>query len=354
MKKIVILGLDNFSRKELKQVIAAKINNYSVDVFVNDTLGDSWENFREVADSNTNLIYLKHPRKRIKQIYKYFKENKNVIHHIEIYGNGRFSPVYLILSKLFGLTSIAIERGDIGLMDQYPLSIKFAIKFCHRFCNMIWYREVFMERVLSAKYKRTKLFFLPNSVIMPECANNSYEKEYDFLWVNRLVHGRRADWFVNVLTSEEFTKTKNVLTGLIDNSKDTHLVPLQDYVKKHSPGNLYLYQFCNPTEFYKKARFFVLPAEKVFCNNALIEAMSYGVVPIVSAVDNADLIVEDGINGILCDHTEQGLQQAMQKALRLKPEEYERMSYNAEKKIREEFSFEQWSKKLMELYSLIA
>lgn len=41
--------------------------------------------------------------------------------------------------------------------------------------------------------------------------------------------------------------------------------------------------------------------------------MSYGLIPLISDVQDARLIVDDGINGFIFEHTENGLKNAMQK-----------------------------------------
>ena len=97
---------------------------------------------------------------------------------------------------------------------------------------------------------------------------------------------------------------------------------------------------------FKENGYTILPFEEeadvVFLNNSLLEAMSYGLIPLISDVQDARLIVDDGINGFIFEHTENGLKNAMQKAMLLSQEEYEIMSKNAIKKVEKSFSYDVW------------
>ena len=52
--------------------------------------------------------------------------------------------------------------------------------------------------------------------------------------------------------------------------------------------------------------------------------MSYGMVPLISNVQSSELIVDDGIDGFINDHSKDGLLKAMKKALNLTQTEYKK------------------------------
>lgn len=60
-------------------------------------------------------------------------------------------------------------------------------------------------------------------------------------------------------------------------------------------------------KYYQEAVIYVMAAKFIYANIALLEAMERGLVPIVSNVDKADLIVKDGVNGFMFDDTEKDL-----------------------------------------------
>lgn len=107
-----------------------------------------------------------------------------------------------------------------------------------------------------------------------------------------------------------------------------------------------------PFDLYKRAKFFLLPADIVFCNYALLEAMSFGVVPIVSRVEGTSRIVKEGIDGLVVPNTLDGLKIGLRRSLSM-GDEWKNMSTAAYMKIKHAFSIEDWAKKLLALYHTI-
>ena len=97
----------------------------------------------------------------------------------------------------------------------------------------------------------------------------------------------------------------------------------------------------------------MLPADIVFANHALLEAMSYGVVPLISNQPGSDLIVDDNVNGFIFEHNEESMESAMQKAMQLTDEEHRKLSQQSRIKMQQEFSVQNYEKGLKELYSLL-
>lgn len=114
MLKAVILGIDNFSRKNIKQIEYMNRYNISFDIFTNNSLGDSQIN---IPRGNKVYILKKSILSRLFQILGYLlKEHKNIT-HVEVYPGGRFAVIYIILSKLFGKKVVLVERGDVVNLD---------------------------------------------------------------------------------------------------------------------------------------------------------------------------------------------------------------------------------------------
>jgi glycosyltransferase involved in cell wall biosynthesis len=177
------------------------------------------------------------------------------------------------------------------------------------------------------------------------------QKSVDFLWLNRLIPERRSDWFIKVLGNKEFEHTDNIMAGFLTKTSYTKE---QDYVLNNKPNNLKTLDYVShPSTLYINAKFFVLPAKIIFANNALLEAMSYGVVPIVTNAPGANLIIEHERNGFIADFNENSLAISMKKALDLSQEEYMRMSTAAKNHVFKNFSPELYKQKLTELYQLI-
>jgi glycosyltransferase involved in cell wall biosynthesis len=213
-----------------------------------------------------------------------------------------------------------------------------------------------MESILK-RMNIKRLFFIHNAVetrIKKNTGNQPLpigRKKIDFLWVNRLIPERMSGWFVDILKTSHFRHTQNIMAGVM---KETLYNEVQDYVIANKPPNLRLLDFVSdPSELYKEAKFFVLPAKVVFANNALLEAMSAGVVPVIVNSPGSELIVKDGINGIVAGFSNEEFQTAMLKAINMSEADYKLMSEAAIAHIRNVFSSDIYKKKLRELYSQI-
>ncbi|MBU1761263.1 MAG: glycosyltransferase [Bacteroidetes bacterium] len=167
--------------------------------------------------------------------------------------------------------------------------------------------------------------------------------------MNRIIPERRSDWFVHILSKEYFKKSKNILAGILEESTYNQM---QESILKNALDNLSVLKFISdPSQKYKKAKFFVLPADIIFANNSLLEAMSYGVVPLVAKQPGTEMIVEDGVNGFVFDYNEESFERAMRKAMETPDEIYISMSLAAQNQIRTHFSFDGYLGNLSKLYN---
>jgi len=351
MKNIVVIFINRIASKNKIQIDSINKKGRIAWVFA----PDSSASHMNVLRGNQIEKLPKSGLERTKNIYLFFSANYQEIHHIEIYPGGRFTFIYLILAKLFQIKVICAERGDLlyyknKLEGGYDYFTKFSMRLCYRFSDIVWYREPYMKKRLH-EIGAKNLFFLHNAI--PLTSNNvvSIEnKEIDFLWVNRIIPERKAEWWVEILNAAVFKDTKNVLLGLL---KGGGYELLEKELIEKASSNLMFYDYANPLEFYLKSKFFVLPASIVFANFSLLEAMSNGVVPIVSDSQGSELLIEDGVNGFVFPHSKEGLQQAMMKALKLSPEEYSILSKNATETIKKRFSEDYYEKELEILYKKI-
>src|SRR5690606_22295348 len=122
------------------------------------------------------------------------------------------------------------------------------------------------------KIRKEGLFFLHNAIPIPETMEAT-KKSIDFLWLNRVIPERKAKWFFNILRKPAFANTNNFLVGIEEGTAFSAEVK---WVKENTPYNVTLKPYTkDPKIFYAAAKFFVLPADVVFANHALLEAMSY-------------------------------------------------------------------------------
>lgn len=346
MKNKIAIFIDTVAHKNQLQAEAIYKYGYEPNFFVSK-YNNRAESFIQMPGEQ--IVLADTFRERYKQVSAWFKKNRNSIHHIEVYPGGRFSFIYILLAKLNGVPSVCVERGDLLYYNRngYGMTVRVSMWICYKMSDIVWYREPYMKSILE-KLNR-KLFFLHNAVRMPQPGNNDgLNKDVTFLWLNRIIPQRRYDWFVDILSDPRLANCTNLMVGLDGKSL---FKKEQEYVLKNKPANLELAEYtADPVSFYKRSKFFVLPAEVVFANNALLEAMSYGVVPLISNKAGSALIVENGIDGFICKHSKEDFEATMLKAFDLSDEEYNQMSTAAAEKMREKFSEEKYQEAIKELY----
>jgi len=354
-KKIYVVSfLDRVAPKNKLQIEVIRRLGYSPVFYVN-TYNEFAEQYFQGTDKY--VLLAKGFLPRFRQVFSFLRKNHQTVHHVEIYPGGRFSFIYMLLANLFNIAAICVERGDLLYFRRggYDLVTRFSMWICYKRARVVWYRELYMEEMLK-QLGIKRLFFIHNAVEIKKkkynATNLHFEKRrIDFLWVNRLIPERMSAWFVDILNTERFQETQNILAGVLNR---TLYREEQDYVIANKPVNLRLLDFVSdPWELYKEAKFFVLPSTVVFANNALLEAMSEGVVPVIVNSTGCDLIVQDGISGIVSEFSKAGFETAMIKAINMDETEYTRMSEAAMNHIKIAFSSETYQTRLGELYKQI-
>jgi glycosyltransferase involved in cell wall biosynthesis len=339
---IVILGINEIQQKNVLQLEAGRELQFRFDALTNDTMKTSMK----YAPYFRNMIILQSGFfNKIFSIILYFSKFRRSLHHAEIYTAGRLAFFYLLLTKIFRVPSIVVERGDIADFGSYPRSHRLSMALSYRYADVVWYREYYMKSAIE-RFRPRKLAFIPNAT------RNAYlsreQRDIDFLWVNRLVRQRMSSWFVDILKEKEFEGTNNYMLGFNEDSLDEVVRENQQYVRENCPANLTLLPFVDPTEYYKRAKYFVLPAEIVFANNSLLEAMSYGVVPIISNVEGASVLVPGKEVGYVVEHNRSCFRNSMLEAL--VSHDLDSKGKNAVEHISRNFSKASWQQKIKALY----
>jgi glycosyltransferase involved in cell wall biosynthesis len=346
-RRVAIFGIDNFSRKNRAQIAGLNARGYVFDVFTNDILGDSASH---LPAGNALTVLAPDMAGRTTQLVRYLRAHAAELNHVEVYPGGRYAGVYAALARAWRVPTLAVERGDLLYQSRYGAATRLSMRACYRLAHRVWYREPYQEQRLREQGARD-LFFLGNAVAAPGDLSAGEVRSTDFAWVNRLIVERRADWVVTVLGAPAFAGATAEMVGFLEGRMvDAGMRTRQDHVVAHRPPNLRIAAFGEPSALYQRARFFLLPSEIVFCNNALLEAMAHGVVPLVSDVEGARRIVDDGVNGFVFPHTPEGLRSAMESALRLTPAGWAAMSRAAAEKVRTHFGLEQWCDRLAHEY----
>lgn len=235
-------------------------------------------------------------------------------------------------------------------LNELPWLYRLVFQYVYKFSSLVWYKEPYMESLLK-KMGLKHYSMIANAVDVPDL-NNGVKKDIDFLWVNRVVHRRNFEWVVHHFYDKVMLKT--VALGYTNKHSESLLpdtITLLDDLQQKE--HFELHGYINPVSFFERAKFFVLPATFVFGNYSLLEAMSYGVVPVVSETDATSRIVQNNVNGITFNHDYESFTDAINRAISLDENTYNRMSERAKQSIEQDFSLPQWANKIESLYSTL-
>lgn len=146
---------------------------------------------------------------------------------------------------------------------------------------------------------------------------------------------RKVEWVLKYFAEVR----SQIVVKLGYKKKDPYV---RDLIKTHNPNHISIHGYLPPISYYLKSRFFLLSADIVFANNALLEAMSYGFVPLVSDVSGSNSIVDHLRSGYIFPHTYEGFKEAIEWAIKLDKVSYDKLSLNARLKVEKDFSFEKF------------
>lgn len=350
--KIVLLGIDAITQKVLYQTRWMQSKGFDLTAFTT-----SRDTTTVRRDQSLMIIRIAPGiARRLAQLLRFLWRHRHDLHHVELYVAGRFAFVYASMCRALRIPVLVVERGDLlfCLKRVYPRLMRTSIYLCYLLATRIWLRELYMVRFFERWHLSWKTFLLPNAVPTNGEVRRGADRVTDFLFVNRLIPERHPIRLVEVLS--ELRDTYEVtaeIVGLLPPPQSYGTQEEQDAVEERAKSAadwLKLHAFGNPAPFYERARFFVLPADVVFANFALLEAMAAGVVPLVSAVEGADRIVESGVNGILFTHSREGLKNALLEALQMDRERWRQLSLAAHQTVRERYGIDAWGHTLLKEY----
>lgn len=352
-RDVLILNLDTFARKNVLQIAALEQQGWTFTVVTNDQRGDSARIFGEQRFLRSRILVSAGSlwgkvRLAVHTIRRFGR------HHVELYAAGRMTFVALLLFKLLRRKYVVVERGDIGCLADYDAASKLALKLAYRFADAVVYKETYMLELLRP-LTAAPLFFVPNCVDPPpEAVPGHGARTVDFLWVNRITPQRRANWLARALNDPRFGRSKARILGLEERaSLPAFLKAQQDELRNLSGERVELLGFLDPAPHYLDARFFCLPSSIVFGNNSLIEAMARGVVPIVTEAPGVELIVQDGVNGIVSAFDEDAYREALLRAAALDAEAWTRLSKAARATVEAEYSPRIWVSRMAGVYDFL-
>lgn len=343
---MVLLGWVTIERKQAYQIRAFQDLGYDVSVLTSDRFGDSKKNIAKIGKYCGLVKLEKAFLSRFVQIFRLFLRDRRRMTACIVAPAGRFAFIYCVLCKLSGIPLIVVEWGSIGDWKVLPRLTKFSMFLCYNLANIIWYKEPYMTKAIS-KLSGRPLYFLPNIVSNDDKVDKPrktfLERKIDFIWVNRFVNRRYPEWLVDAAKSYSKERVKFVMLGLLQPKLADKIIRIkQEYAIVNKPDCMEILPYCDPYPYFYLSRFFVLASDVVFGNNALLEAMSLGVVPIVTNTEGVEDIVVNRENGIVVENSFEGIKQGIKEALATDPVKWECMSHASVQTVTNKFSYRRW------------
>lgn len=341
--KTLCLGIAHFIDKNGYQAQVYKKHGERIRYLVPDVTGQT-EHFRVKYDADVKIV----PKSKLGRLWHTlvaFLAYRP--HNVELYLTGYMALPYALLAKITGRNLIVILRGlefkSHRTTWYYALILKMS--------DLIIAKEFYLNEGAIGLKLGHKTHMLHNCVpcvseVMPPYA----DRNIDLLFLNTPRRMRHVLFLVDVVAKllERNPGLKVTIAGfgvLDEKYNSIELDYQRDVLHKIEAlglkDKIELKGFVrNAPELMSASKVFILPADVIYCNYALLEAMSCGCVPVVADGEGARLVVEDGVGGFVRPLSVPAFVNAVESALQ--PEMWERYSQNARRKIDEEYSIESW------------
>ena len=341
--KTLCLGIAHFIDKNGYQAQVYGKHGERIRYLVTDVTGQT-EHFRLKYDADVKIV----PENKLGRLWHTVAALLTYRpHNVELYLTGYMALPYALLAKITGRNLIVILRGlefkSHGTTWYYALVLKMS--------DLIIAKEFYLNEGAIRLKLGHKTHMLHNCVPDVSGGMSPYAgRTIDLLFLNTPRRMRHVLFLVDVIAKllERNPGLKVTIAGfgVLDEKYNSIELDYQREVlhKIEALGlkdKIELKGFVrNAPELMSASKVFILPADVIYCNYALLEAMSCGCVPVVADGEGARLVVEDGVGGFVRPLSVPAFVDAVESALQ--PEMWERYSKNARRKIDEEYSIESW------------
>lgn len=234
--------------------------------------------------------------------------------YIEIYYRGHvgkgidpgiYQMIFIKIMQKARILNAVVLRGELYAYNEFSAIHKYFYKRALKTCSMILYRELYMKEILAEMgIDEGKIHFDPNKVKVDPLSDYT-RCDNNVLYLNRFKRWRRIELVVRSakIVKEKIKEVKFFIVGSRTQEEHDLVMALINDLGLSDTVSV-LPWTDTPRDYYDKAKVFILPANLVYLNYSLLEAMERGVVPIIADVDDADKIVQHGVDGFICAQDE--------------------------------------------------
>lgn len=276
-------------------------------------------------------------------------------------------PLQLMLGVLIKCARIPIVIVARGAEHQYVTGRmarlrSLAFRLTYFLADYVIYKELYMEDML-VKMGKKKRTFLSNAVSIPVSVNQHDPDKCHFIFLNSIKYFRHPEValkaFLRICREYKLTSQSKIRFSIIGfrgesvsgelAQKEANLRSL--VTEKDVPIELHPWTN-NPRQWLADADVFLLPADIVFLNYSLLEAMARGIPVIVQETFGSDMIVSHGHDGFILPLDEKKWEDHMRRCIEDSQMRKE-MGRAAREKIIKNFSVEEYAEKYDSIYRRI-
>lgn len=306
MKNVLVIGLDCVRPKQI--YIAKEFEHRNVKltylVFKNQISIETNKDYDAIIMVDNYISYFL----KLVQLLK-----KNEI--IEVYML-RLFPIllYLILSLFYHRNTVVYFIGsDLQEWHNHNILRKIITKLICKKAKVCFLKELEMPSIVKKYniFNENKIVEIHNCVPIPSEPLFS-PRSMNILFLNSFRKFRNVDVLIKAfnLLKEDFPESRLVLMGSTFRNKEYHPAGddyelyLFNLVKKLGiEDRVDILPFSLETKnVLMNSAVFVLPADRIWLNFSLLEAMAAGIPPIISNVNGAERIIKNGVNGIIVEN----------------------------------------------------
>ncbi|HET7463586.1 MAG TPA: glycosyltransferase family 4 protein [Longimicrobium sp.] len=367
--RLLVIGEEHVRVKAARHYLALAEHGIEAHMYADDRSGIT----RDVVKKYPVPVrYAPNPSTGVKGLLAYWREFRRYFNEVrpdvvEVQTSINFAATLpmMLYARMRGVPRIVVCRGELypPAFQAMGRAARGLLVAALRSATLVLYKELYMEAILERIAPGVRRFFWSNAVpVRPE---PSLEREgehvvfMNFFWkrrnldliiraaplVRREVPGVR---FHLVGSTRAMVDKSQFYAGLYENEKE-----LSALIDELGAGEYVTVEpFTVEVDAHlSRAKVYLFPADQVFCNYGLLEAMERGVPPIVSADRDPDAlrVVEDGVSGRVVPLTPEALAAAI---VELLGDERRRQALGrgARDKVRAEYDLSRWTGALAELY----
>jgi glycosyltransferase involved in cell wall biosynthesis len=269
---------------------------------------------------------------------------------------------YVLVCSLSRLPLLAWCRGsEILNWERHHPVRRWVNGLALRRSRVVLLRELYMRDIIERfrVFDLSRSVFFPNSISMERLTTDETRIGTEVLFLNTLKPWRNPHLIVEAaaIVAAAVPDARFRVVGSTAHLESYSPAPksLEErfIASIHEAGledRFGVFPFTDETTpHWSASAIFLLPADIVFCNFALLEAMREGLVPIVADVEGSDLIVEDGVSGFIVPRDAAAIAEKI-RLLLADPDLRARMSQSARERVRRDYDTAERAIELVRLY----